>query len=76
MFRKHVQKPPMRTLERIAEINVGELQKTALFHSGTKLTVEADPLEWNPAHAQIPQKITRGLANAILPKLRIHSPEN
>ncbi len=72
MFRKYVQKPPERTLERIAEINVGVLQEAGLVHSKTELTVEASPLDWNRAHAEIPQKITRGLANAILSKLKLH----
>lgn len=73
MFRKHVEKPPERTLERIAEINVGELQEVGRSHaSKTELTVEPSPFDWNPAHAEIPQKISRGLANAILPKLKLH----
>jgi len=72
IFRKHVQKPSARTLERIAEINVGVLQETARIHSDLELTVEPSPLDWNPAHADIPQKITRGLANAILKELKLH----
>lgn len=73
MFRRHVEKPPERTLERIAEINVGEFQEIGRSHpSQTELTVEPSPLDWNPAHAEIPQRITRGLANAILPRLNLH----
>lgn len=30
------------------------------------------PEDWNPAHAEIPQKITRDLANKILPELKLH----
>jgi len=38
------------------------------------LTVEQKPVDWNPAHAEIPQKITRGLASKILPELPLHDP--
>jgi len=73
LFRRHVEKPPERTLERIAEINVGELQAIGRNHtSKAELTVEPSPLDWNPAHAEIPQRISRGLANSILPKLQLH----
>ena len=74
LFRENVERPPARTLEMIAEINVGVLQEVGLSHAPqTELTVEPSPLRWNPAHAEIPQKISRGLANAILPKLTLHS---
>jgi len=73
LFRRHVQKPPHRTLERIAEINVGQLEDVGGNHNPpTQLSVEEDPLAWNQAHAIIPQKISRGLANAILKKLAVH----
>jgi hypothetical protein len=56
IFRRHVQKP----------------RKIGQLHTPPReLTVEACPLEWNPAHAEIPQKISRGLANAILPELKL-----
>jgi hypothetical protein len=72
IFRRHVQKPPERTLEMIAQIKVGKLRKIGQLHTPPReLTVEACPLEWNPAHAEIPQKISRGLANAILPELKL-----
>jgi hypothetical protein len=38
-----------------------------------KLTVEIDPTEKNPAHAEIPHKITRGLAFKIIKELKLHS---
>jgi hypothetical protein len=38
------------------------------------LTVEPKPVDWNPGHAEIPQKITRGLASKILPELALHHP--
>ena len=75
LFRRHVERPPERRLEMIAEINVGRLQEIGLRHSTpTELSVEPKPLDWNPAHAEIPEKITRGLANAILPALKRHFP--
>lgn len=77
LFRKHVERPPIRKLEMIAEINVGNLSQIAQsYTTPTELTVEASPLEWNPAHAEIPQKISRGLANAIIPKLALHKETN
>jgi len=75
LFRRHVQKPPERRLELIAEINVGKLQDIGLHHvPPIALTVEPKPEDWNPAHAEIPQRITRGLAYRILPALILHRP--
>jgi len=75
MFRRHVEKPPERRLERIGEINVGLLQKIASdYQTPLALTVESKPEDWNPAHAEIPQIITRGLANEIIRSLEIHKP--
>ena len=75
MFRGHVEKPPERRLELIAEINVGHLQELGRTHNPTiALTVEPKPELWNEAHAEIPQNITRGLANRILPALKLHHP--
>ncbi len=73
MFRKHLEKPPERRLERIGEINVGRLQRIGLdYKKPIDLTVEAKPEDWNPAHAEIPQRITRGLANQIVNALKLH----
>jgi hypothetical protein len=75
LFRQYVERPPERRLELIAEINVGRLQETGRNHSPSiELTVEPRPEPWNPAHAEIPQRITRGLANRILPELTLHWP--
>jgi hypothetical protein len=75
LFRQHVQKPPSRRLELIVEINVGRLQEIGRQqHPAVVLTVEPKPNEWNRAHAEIPQKIKRGLANKILPELKHHQP--
>ena len=75
LFRQYVQQPPERWLELIAEINVGRLQELGRTHTpAIELTVEPKPEQWNCAHAEIPQKITRGLANKILPELSLHYP--
>jgi hypothetical protein len=75
LFRQYVQKPPERWLERIAQINIGRLQAIGHAHNPhADITVEAKPVDWNPAHAEIPQNITRGLANKILPALTLHDP--
>lgn len=73
LFRQYVEKPPERRLEFIAEINVGRLQVIGRAHNpALELTVEPKPVDWNPPHAEIPQRITRGLANKILPALKCH----
>lgn len=75
LFRQYVEDPPERRLELIAQINVGQLQQIGRSRTpAQELTVEPKPEPWNPAHAEIPQKITRGLANMILPKLTLHKP--
>ena len=75
LFRQYVEKPPERKLELIAEINVGRLQELGRNHNPSiELTVEPRPESWNHAHAEIPQRITRGLANRILPFLKSHHP--
>jgi len=73
-FRNHLEKPPERRLERIGEINVGRLQRIGRdYKKSIDLTVEAKPEDWNLAHAEIPQRITRGLANQIVNALRLIS---
>jgi hypothetical protein len=75
MFRNHLEKPPERRLERIGEINVGRLQRIGRdYKKSVDLTVEAKPEKWNPAHAEILQRITRGLANQIVNALKLHQP--
>ena len=75
LFRKHVERPPERRLELIGEINVGTLQKIGTEHqTRVDLTVEPKPEDWNPAHAEIPQKISRGLATKIVRSLTFHKP--
>ena len=71
MFRLRVEKPPQRTLERIGVINVGRLEQVGrdFKDNPTSLTVEAVPLEGYLSHAEIPEKISRGLSNEIVKNL-------
>ena len=75
LFRRGVEKPPARLLERIAQISVARLEEIGATHNpSTTITVEPDPLDWNPAHAIIPGKRSRGLANRIVDAVTIHEP--
>ncbi len=75
MFRKHLEKPPERRLELIGEINVSQLQRIGrTYAEPIELTVEPKPEDWNRAHAEIPQKVSRGLANKIVSALDLHRP--
>jgi hypothetical protein len=75
IFRKRLEKPPERRLELIGEVNVGHLQQIGrTYVQPIELTVEPKPEDWNPAHAEIPQRITRGLANQIVSVLKRHQP--
>jgi hypothetical protein len=73
IFRTQLGPPPQPGFAAL-EINVGDLQDIALgYGNPVHVTVEVDPLPENPAHAEIPQKITRGLAKKILQQIqRIH----
>ena len=73
LFRRRVEKPPARTLERIGVINVGRLGGIGRSFAAnpTMLTVEAKPLDDYPSHAEIPQKISRGLAFEIIRNLAL-----
>ena len=73
LFRHRVEKPPQRVLERIGAINVGRLVEVGQnFESNpTTLTVEAVPLDGYLSHAEIPQKISRGLSNEIVKNLNL-----
>ena len=68
-----VEKPPSRRLLKIGQINVGHIEKMGAEHDPpATLTVINDPLDWNDAHAIIPEKISRGLANKLRDALIIH----
>ncbi len=61
----------------LGEINVRRLKEIGReFVNPMELSVEKDPLPENPAHAEIPQKITRGLAKAIIKELDFHKDKN
>jgi hypothetical protein len=67
--------PPERELKLISEINVGELHQIGQSYvPSTPLSVEPKPEDWNPAHAEIPERITKGLSRQIGNRLRLHSP--
>ena len=74
LFRSHVQRPPERLLVSLGEINIGRLQDIGrnFVARPTALTVEPKPEDWNPAHAEIPENISRGLANKIVEALTLH----
>ena len=74
LFRQRVEKPPDRNLERIGVINVGLLAEIGgnFKNNPTTLTVEAVPLDGYLSHAEIPQKISRGLSNEIVRSLALH----
>ena len=76
IFRSSVQKPPERILEMIGEINIAQLQEIGRSFEAkpTTLTVEPKPEDWNAAHAEIPENISRGLANKIVAALTRHRP--
>lgn len=83
LFRGELESPPAR-LHLIGQISVRRLQEIGNnYEEGPaerkkprpiKLTVEEAPVSWNPAHAEIPEAITRGLANQIVPALTLHRP--
>lgn len=74
IFRRDLEKYP-RLVLKAGEINVGVLQEIGRQHvHPTELTVEQDPLEDNPAHAEIPQQISKGLATRINKSLQLRDP--
>lgn len=63
IFRATIKAPTVMA----AEINVGSLQDIGANHTPVKeITVEEVPLDDNPAHAEIPQRISTGLARKIV----------
>jgi hypothetical protein len=63
IFKRTIKSPIVKT----AEIKVGDLQDIGNTHTPSKeLTVEVAPSTNNPAHAEIPQKISRSLARKIV----------
>lgn len=73
LFKARVENPPTRILGQIGEINVGKMQDIGKNHiTKNQLTVVPKPLDNYESHAEIPQKISRGLANEIIRNLQIH----
>jgi len=73
-----VQKLPGRRLERLGEIGVGKLEDLGQAYVANDtpmrvtLTVVADPVPGNDAHAIILEKISPGLCNTICHALTYH----
>ncbi len=73
IFHAKLDGSPNGIIVAVGEINIGELQRIGReYPEAIGLTVEQDPQEDNPAHALIPQDITRGLARVIIGALIIH----
>jgi hypothetical protein len=73
-----VQQLPGRKLERLGEIGVGTLEDLGLNYVANDtpkkiaLSVVADPVPTNEAHAIIPENISAGLGSAICRALIFH----
>lgn len=74
IFHQELDSPPKRQVIGGGEINIGRLQEIGrgYEHKRTELSVEEDPTVTNPAHAFIPQYISRGLAFEIIRALTVH----
>lgn len=73
IFHAELDTSPHGVIVGAGEINVGRLVEIAEnYTSSLELTVEEAPLPQNPAHAEIPQKVSRGLANSIIRELVFH----
>ncbi len=73
VFHLHLDKPPDWIVIGAGEINVGQLKNIGRNHTPpVELAVVPQPIPENPAHAEIPQKISRGLALKIIEALTIH----
>jgi len=73
IFRRDLTSPPEKLLKGIGEINIGELQSIgAAADPPVSITVEEAPLPDNPAHAEIPQKLSKGISKRIVERLTWH----
>lgn len=82
IFHKQLDSSPNGRIVGAGEINVGHLMEIGLEHTAnpTNLTVEEAPIKedeangeiGNPAHAEIPQRISKGLANRIIKEMVFH----
>lgn len=73
IFRQTLHNPPRVSLMGAGEISVEALQKVgAAYKDAIRITVKICPTKRNPAHAEIPQKISRGLAKQIIRVLKFY----
>lgn len=73
LFDRELIRPPERGVRGAGEIRVGTLQRIGReFQHPTRLTVEQDPTPANAAHAEIPQRISKGLSRRIVDALVLH----
>lgn len=69
IFKRDLPHPPIS----IGELNVGNLMQIGQ-NCNFPLSVEQDPVEGNPAHAEIPQKINnRKIALTIIDSMTMHA---
>lgn len=73
IFDQELARPPERRVLGAPEIRVGTLKQIGRdFQHPVQLTVEQDPTPANPAHAEIPQRISKGLSKRIVDALTLH----
>lgn len=73
IFNRELVRPPERSVRGAGEIRVGILRQIGReFQHPVEITAEHDPTPTNPAHAEIPQGISRGLSRRIVDALVLH----
>lgn len=73
IFHRELARPPQRAVLGAGEIQVGTLKQIGRdFTHPVELTVEQDPTPTNPAHAEIAQRISKGLSRRIVDHLLLH----
>jgi len=75
IFRAEFDNRPTGPLAATGQINVEQLQKIGIGYkpNPTTLMVVPKPVEGNPAHAEVPQNISKGLAREIISALKVRS---
>ena len=77
IFHNQLDSSPNGIIVGAGEINVGRLREIGNEHeTKVNITVVEDPIEINRAHAEIPQKISKGLAKKIISELLFHADES
>ncbi|MBV9109542.1 MAG: hypothetical protein JO306_09065 [Gemmatimonadetes bacterium] len=67
IFRRDLTEPPNKLLVGAGEVNIGVMQNIGnSADNPTRITVEIDPQPDNRAHAEIPQKLSRGIVKRIV----------